>query len=453
MIAMKDLKGSVPKMNCVATGVVTGRQTAARAELSSVLFATELSCLKHPQHKVEIFTDAKYVCNVVDAIKCSDTHTLHYKMANQDLVSRLADIWNPNLHQVIKVKAHRSFDDAVDEEDLWHVLGNNCADMAANAANQLIPSAFAQALSDSATFARKEFSNLRCVLIFILELNLHQMYILAEGHKTMIQQSHSHNGKNGDYHDLLAGNDHREQTEMTSYEQALEHLITWTPQHSKIFLVHQHEISILQAVSLGGSIATLVWRWLQLLEWPSCDGSDNSDLGDWGITYFELVVNFLTCTGHALPIAINPGERYVQYCQYWSDDALLLPPRTRAAHIQVYSLEKLFRQLFTLSGYHVVPSFEKKQWWPCKSLHRLGFRAPASGIPRRPKLPLVNETMTMVHKYLEKCKDLGSLSLPLDKPTNNPILQFEMQDELSPKSRFRRAAKVRKQSKARRQED
>jgi len=229
MIAMKDLKGSVPKMNCVATGVVTGRQTAARAELSSVLFATELSCLKHPQHKVEIFTDAKYVCNVVDAIKCSDTHTLHYKMANQDLVSRLADIWNPNLHQVIKVKAHRSFDDAVDEEDLWHVLGNNCADMAANAANQLIPSAFAQALSDSATFARKEFSNLRCVLIFILELNLHQMYILAEGHKTTIQQSQSHNGKNGDYHDLLAGNDHREQTEMTSYEQALEHLITWTP--------------------------------------------------------------------------------------------------------------------------------------------------------------------------------------------------------------------------------
>ena len=122
------------------------------------------------------------------------------------------------------------------------------------------------------------------------------MHILSEGHKTMTQQSHSHNAENCDNHELLAGNDHREQTEKTSYEQALEHLITWTPQHPTIFLVHQPEISILQAVSLGGSIATLVWRWLQLLEWPSKDEADNSDVADWGITYFELVDMHWPCT-------------------------------------------------------------------------------------------------------------------------------------------------------------
>lgn len=106
----------------------------------------------------------------------------------------------------------------------------------------------------------------------------------------------------------------------------------------------------------------------------------------------------------------------------------------------------------SMSEIHVVPSFQKKQWWPCKSLHRPGFRAPASGIPRRPKLPLVNETMRTAHSYLDKCRESGSLSLPLEKPTNSPILQLEMQNELSPKSRFRLAAKVRKQSKEKRNE-
>ena len=447
IMATKHIKSNIPKMQCVATGVVTGKQTAARAELTAVLFATELSCLKHPQHNVEIFTDAQYVCNVIDAIECTATHSLHYKMANQDLIKRLAGFWNPNTHQVIKVKAHRSLDDAADEEDLWRILGNSCADMAADAANQSVPSAFAQALSDSAHFTKKEFSDLRSVLIFILEHNIMQMQYLSQDRKN---KQHSLDGGRNDSNIISIHENDQRQTDKTAYELAYDHLISWVPSVSKHFLEHPPPSEILQAVSLGGSIATLVWRWLQLLEWPPNDGDGEPESGDWGITYFELVVNFLVCSGHALPIATNPGDRYVQYCAYWSEEALMLPTKTRAAHIQVYSMEKLFRQLFTLSTIQVVPSYPKHQWWPCKSLHRMGFRAPASGIPRRPKLPLVEETMMMVRNYLDKIRASGSLSFPLDRPSNQPILHLELADELSPKSRFRSAATIRRETKKKR---
>lgn len=95
----------------------------------------------------------------------------------------------------------------------------------------------------------------------------------------------------------------------------------------------------------------------------------------------------------------------------------------------------------------MVPSFPKTQRWPCKSLQRLGFHAPASGIPRRPKMPLPVETMQFVQTYLDKCRKCGDMSIPLDRPNNIPILHSDLHDELSPKSRFNTAVKVRKLAK------
>ena len=437
----------VPKLNCIATGVVTGKQSPARAELSAALFVTELTCLKHPQQSVKIFTDAQYVCNIVDAIEGLNLRMLHYKMANQDLITRLASVWNPNYHQVIKVKAHRSYDDAVDQEDLWHIIGNDLADKAAGAAIQAIPSAVSQALSDSTHFVKKEYNDLQGVLYFLIELNLNQVQFINSNKKNNLHHQHSLDGSNQGNFSKSSIEIIDMQSHKSSFQLALEHLIEWTPQNCEVFLNVTPPEIVFKATSLGSSTASLVWRWLQLLEWPSNDEQENHDPNDWGVTYFELVVNFLVCTGEALPIAINPGERYVQYCRYWSEDAFLLPSKTRAAHIQVYTMEKLFRQFKTLSGIAVVPSFPKTQRWPCKSLQRLGFHAPASGIPRRPKMPLPVETMQFVQTYLDKCRKCGDMSIPLDRPNNIHILHSDLHDELSPKSRFNTAVKVRKLAK------
>ena len=62
-------------------------------------------------------------------------------------------------------------------------------------------------------------------------------------------------------------------------------------------------------------------------------------------------------------------------------------------------------------------------------------------------MPLPVETMKVVQTYLDKCRKCGDMSIPLDRPNNNPILPSEMHDELSPKSRFNIAAKVRKLAK------
>ena len=254
------------------------------------------------------------------------------------------------------MKAHRSYDDAVNEEDLWHIIGN---DHAAGTAIQAIPSALSQALSDSTHFVKREYNDLQRVLFFLIELNFNQVQFITSNKKNKLHHQHSLDGHiHGNFTKSSIENNDL-QSQKSSCQLALEHLIAWTPQNCEAFLKVTPAEIVFKAISLGSSTASLVWKWLQLLEWPSNDDQENQDPNDWGVTYFELVANFLVCTGEALPIAINPGERYVQYCRYWSDDAFLLPSKTRAAHIQVYTMERLFRQFKTFSGIAVVPSFPK----------------------------------------------------------------------------------------------
>ena len=84
--SLKNNHYQIPQFQCVATGIVRGKQSSSRAELSAVTFAVQLVSHKSPEKHVEIFTDAQYVCNVLYAIP------LHHKMANYDLISILAKL-------------------------------------------------------------------------------------------------------------------------------------------------------------------------------------------------------------------------------------------------------------------------------------------------------------------------------------------------------------------------
>jgi len=122
----------------------------------------------------------------------------------------------------------------------------------------------------------------------------------------------------------------------------------------------------------------------------------------------------------------------------------MLPPKSRLANAQIYMLEKLLRQLVTLTGVEVIPTYQRHKRWPCSSLNKLGFHAPAGGIPRRPELQKCHETMTLVRSYLKDCRDEGSLCRPFKPSSLQPCIPHVIYEELTPKSRYNAAACTRK---------
>ena len=144
----------------------------------------------------------------------------------------------------------------------------------------------------------------------------------------------------------------------------------------------------------------------------------------------ELVCNLQIITGILLPVATNPGERYINYVDYFSDEAYLLPPKARAANAQVYMLEKLLRQLVTLTKVEVIPTFQRHKRWPCCSLAKLGFHPPAGGIPRRPKMQKAQETIAVVRSYLKQCEKSGSSNHALKPSSYVPSIPHVQSCEL-----------------------
>ena len=140
----------------------------------------------------------------------------------------------------------------------------------------------------------------------------------------------------------------------------------------------------------------------------------------------------------------RPIQDPSQYVSYWSDEAILLPPKNRSANLQVYALKKLCRQLAELSSIPVIPSFVKHRQYACTSLAKLGYHPPVAGIPKRPKLPRAEETMNLVRSYLDKVKPLNTLCLSIDRPVIQPLIDHEDLEESSPKARYNAAATLRK---------
>ncbi len=175
MTSMKTPVDKIPQFSCVASGIAHGKRSSSRAELSAVVFTVILVNRQLPDKRLETFTDAQCICNVLCAIENQDKIPLHHKMANYDLISNLADLWDSSKHRIFKVKAHRKFEEATDEEDLWTIIGNHWADQAAAAAILKVNSESTQTAENAVSFEQKEGFNLRCVLRYLIDLNIQQM--------------------------------------------------------------------------------------------------------------------------------------------------------------------------------------------------------------------------------------------------------------------------------------
>ena len=90
-----------------------------------------------------------------------------------------------------------------------------------------------------------------------------------------------------------------------------------------------------------GPFKESTWRGSSLngaetLVWPDAEHVWGDDLTGqmimrWGVSWFELYVNFLICTGQYCPVRVSGSIDKAQYVDYSSDLARVLPSDKRSA--------------------------------------------------------------------------------------------------------------------------
>ena len=119
--------------------------------------------------------------------------------------------------------------------------------------------------------------------------------------------------------------------------------------------------------------------------------------------------------------------------------------------MQAYSLEKIIRQLETLTEQILIPKYNKYRYRPCSSIHSLGIRRKVAGIARRPMIPYQQETMKVIHDYVEAFRKTNGLHQPFCIPSLCPLIRRSQMDELTAKERFYRAEEIRRSNKKNRE--
>ena len=415
-------------------GIVPGNQTGARAELFAFVKALE-EAHKHPNtDSVEFVTDAQYVCNSVLATDSIVTDTISYKSSNVDLLEKITHLWDPSRFFVTKVKSHRSFQDAQSNEDLKHIGGNDSADQAATAALKYAPKPIRELTSKIANFDKIEKENLVLVCNFLIEFNQHRIQLIE---KTK--------DKSGDIGNFDTQDDHDHPQGLLPHNamgpHAFQAMKLFAPQYH-----HKFEADVptecFFAIQQGANLAKAIVLWLSTLTWPSDINEDYERSDDWGISWFELVINFTLMMQTFFPVRIQGLGSTSVYVPYNSDDAILGYPKRRAAYTQSFCLLKAVGSIQSVSQKVLLPKFKSKQ---CRSLSRLGFHEKFTGLPCRPGMLYQAQTMDIVWDYIQKIGPNGFLDRPLEIPVQTPWTTFPPLDEISPDLRYKNYLKILKQ--------
>ena len=439
---LPEIENLFPDLSCVATGLVGGHQNAARAELSAALHATKISCSHVPPFPMEIYTDASYVLKVISQIPSIQKGCPVFKIPNFDLVMQLVALWDDNIHQCYKVKAHRKICEALDFCDAWSIVANHLADRAANRALVSEDQVIIDSAKSIVEHNQREFRWLREHFIYIIDLAKYRMKLLNEQKSVGEAKFHF---LSGEVPASEGGMQLSQQVDINEFHQrGCDILAGWYNDTYGTLNLPDINPHVIAACSNGANVAKRFWDWLNLLEWPQHEIAEiPNPQNEWGVSFFELVVNYAMCTGDFLPIPLYPNQRYVEYVAYSSDSGFLLPTRKRAASLQVFAFEKLVRHLQSLSSINLIPKFPKASRLNCRSLTQLGYKGQVAGVSVRPNMPYQKETITYVHNYIQALQKGESLDKPLSCPTTPVIIPFPNLEEDTPKQRANAAARIR----------
>ena len=385
---------------------VTGNQDPARAEFSAVVqLLASLSAAGLLHKDLVIFTDSAYVISISQNLEAYnfDPKYKNHKMQNTDLMETFARFWNPEKHRLQKVKAHQdiSCDDEVDVN--WLKLGNFVADETAK------------------TSLAKESEEVKFLAKSILSHNKSQMCALRKVFRYMVdfnqvsQKETQKNEDNSEYsqHQTEMGNADQKNNKVKG-KQSFRHIAeSWriVDPVSIPFVVPTTEL--LLCCSWGMEAAYDVYKWAQTLKWPS---HKEPIKGDCGITFLELLANFLLVTGKTIPVTIKRLGTRITWAPFASKQALIQPKRARSAMAQAVVLDSIIQQLNKIFNFALFPMSKRIG---IKSLSHFGHCTlqKRTGYVCRPELQHTKETIFLVNAFLSDCYNNQNYNLPMQVST------------------------------------
>ena len=400
-----------PCHTVLGLGLVHGKQTAGRGEIQSILHAIRLANTIPPTIPAVFTTDAQYVCNIVDQIVKNTYKTGLHKKANPDIVTCLANEWDPDRFTVRKIKSHRHFASTESSDDFWQVLGNHCADKAATAALNHMPHPILVQAKQIFEFHQKEKKMLHGVFEFLIDFNRLRISLLQSHDQPDL---HTPSGTDG----VMNAIPPQPSSHNAMGTDALQILLNFKPEYTKTF-DSEIDPTTFSAMQQGAAISHALFHWLKLLKWPDDTPATYGSSVDWGISWFELTISFIISSQLYFPIRIKGLGSDSVYADYHSPECLVQHPKKRAAYVQSFCLHKLVSALQTASGVRLFPKFTKTK---CRSLQRLGFSEKHTGIPCRPVFPHQESTMRYVWQYLQSIGHGGYLNKPIAAPKIDSIL-------------------------------
>lgn len=166
---------------------------------------------------------------------------------------------NPTLHQIFKIKSHRSLEEASGVDDLYTILGNTAADETAKMINKRDLEPLLTATDSIFVHSQKQHDALRLIYAYLAELNALHSQLKKEKDK---EEAATHV-----YNTLDA---------ISHYQ---THLQTWKLGDASWKFDSPLAPAVAQACPAGANTAFRVWSFLKQLSWHPPDIPTLAD--DW----------------------------------------------------------------------------------------------------------------------------------------------------------------------------
>lgn len=414
---------NTPYLKCIQTGLTHGSQTVARAELIALTEACQHAVDSPSCCSAEFIVDAQciYIYNQCDKSGANGKNPWH-KVKNCDVMQKLWSLWKQKDFIVTKIKSHQQLHMAKNNMDKWNILGNHFADCAAGLALQRVPQEIKTLVSCIAAKLELHKENLQVVYRYICALNRARSDATARGETLNHRDNTVHSP------DQAMG------------DRAKQFMIEYSLTDSFNLVEGAITLEQVNANIQGARLACCVWEWAKTLQWPK---KTLWRLGAWGITWFELMINFIIVSGEFPPIkSTGHGSSAIFVPHKSSEGAMQLSSRRMASHLCL-AFQNLVQCVQSLSGVKIIPANPRKK---SASMLRLGFEGKIlTSFPIRPVMQKAHETMTYVYQYIVQLNGAKILKLPLDNLVVDGILDIpHWEYETNAATRYRNYLKLRR---------
>eukprot|EP00438_Fugacium_kawagutii_P025691 Skav203438 [mRNA] locus=scaffold1836:265307:269464:+ [translate_table: standard] len=360
----------------IQVSLVAGVQTINRAEIQAI-YQIFRSC----NHAV-IYTDSQWSIDRVIEIQENPDPACYTSCEHSDIlvaICHLAMVKPLSEFRLVKIKSHQNIAQLDSWRDIYAALGNRFADKMAKRAVSRDASPLHTLCWQIAEWYTQQTAILRDLQIFLATAEAKRLD--AFDHGTNAQRFE----REGRF--------------------SVEHAIIWDPP-----LVLSPSPStvpdfLLECFTPSPGSLKLFLEWAALLRWPSADDFSG------GISWYELLVNFVYTTGCRIPAILERGQSLPAYRDHAVHFDACLQHQTVWDHVRFLEACVNFVKRFT--GIEIFPleGVGKKRWY----LGMYGYQSKISGVGRRPALPCQLEHVA----YLKTLVSASELAIPtacIDSP-------------------------------------